>query len=150
MHLVCTLLIQQERQLSEGPGHSVNRRTLKTKKLLSSSPSPKSALTCHYVGDVCRGMKGSTMGAKIITHTTFIVGEIIFQLQTHQLHNSNCRGINLCNACVSLVSACLASMISQTGNYTTIMLMELISNYTHTTLTTHTPSIKGVEVHPLN
>ena len=50
---------------------------------------------------------------------------------THQLHNFDCRGINLCNACVSLVSACLASMTSQKGNYTTIMLGELIANYTH-------------------
>ena len=73
--------------------------------------------------------------AKIITHTTFIVGELILQLHTHQLHSFNCRGINLCNACVSLVSACFASMISQKGNYTTIMLGELISNYTHTSYT---------------
>ena len=29
---------------SRGPGHSVNRRTLKIEKLLSSSPSQKSAL----------------------------------------------------------------------------------------------------------
>ena len=43
--------------------------------------------------------------------------------------------INLCNACVSLVSVCLASMISQKGNYTTIMLGELISNCTHTSYT---------------
>ena len=54
---------------------------------------------------------------------------------THQLHNFNCRGINLCNARVSLVSACLASMISQKGNYTTIMLVELMSNCTHTSYT---------------
>ena len=32
------------------------------------------------------------------------------QLHIHQLHNCNCRGIALCNACVSLVSACLASI----------------------------------------
>ena len=44
---------------------------------------------------------------------------------THQLHNFNCRGIHLCNACVSLVSACRASMISQKGNCTTITLGEL-------------------------
>ena len=48
-----------------------------------------------------------TIGAKIITHTTFIVGELILQLHTHQLHSFKCRGVNLCNACVSLVSACL-------------------------------------------
>ena len=76
-----------------------------------------------------------TNGAKITTRTTFIVVELISQLQTHQLHNCNCRGINLCNACVSLVSAGLASMISQKGNYTTVMLEELISNYTHTSYT---------------
>ena len=57
--------------------------------------------------------------------TTSIVGELILQLHTHQLHSFNSRGINLCNACVSLVSACLASMISQKGNYTSIMLGEL-------------------------
>ena len=51
-------------------------------------------------------------------------------------HNFDCRGINLCNACVSLVSVCLASIISQKGNHTTIMLGELISNYTHTSYTT--------------
>ena len=33
------------------------------------------------------------IGAKIITRTTFIAGELILQLQTHQLHNFNCRGI---------------------------------------------------------
>ena len=79
---------------------------------------------------------GCTIGAKIIIHTTFIVGELILQLHTHQLHNFNCRGINLCNACVSLVSVCLASILSQKGNYTTIMVGELISNYTHTSYTT--------------
>ena len=78
---------------------------------------------------------GITIGTKIITHTTFIVGKLILQLHTHQLHSFNCRGINLCNACVSLVSACFASMISQKGNYTTIMLGALISNYTHTSYT---------------
>ena len=31
-----------------GPGHSVNRRSLKTEKLLSSSPSRKSALICIF------------------------------------------------------------------------------------------------------
>ena len=61
-----------------------------------------------------------------------MVGELILQLHTHQIHNFNCRGINLCNACVSLVSVCLASTISQKGNYRTIMVGELISNYTHT------------------
>ena len=58
-----------------------------------------------------------TIGAKIITHTTFTVGELVLQVHTHQLHNFNCRGINLCNACVSLVSVCLASIISQIDNY---------------------------------
>ena len=79
----------------------------------------------------------NTIGAKIITHTTFIVCELISQIHTytHQLHNLNCRGINLFNACVSLASACLASMISQKGNYTTIMLGELVSNCTHTSYT---------------
>ena len=52
-----------------------------------------------------------------------------------RLHNFNCRGINLCTACVSLVSACLAPMTSQQGNYTTIMLGDLISNCTHTSCT---------------
>ena len=43
-------------------------------------------------------------------------------------HNSNCWGwgISLCNACVSLVSVCVAFMISLNGNYTAIMLGELI------------------------
>ena len=62
------------------------------------------------------------------------------QLHTHLLHNFNCRGINLRNACVSLVSACLASMISQKGNSTTIMLGEFISNCMHTS---YTSSIVG-------
>ena len=48
-----------------------------------------------------------TIGAKIITHTTFVVGDIFLQLHTHQLHNFNRWGINLCNACVSLVSVVL-------------------------------------------
>ena len=39
------------------------------------------------------------------------------------------------NACVSMASACFASMTSQKGSYTTIMLGELISNYTHTSYT---------------
>ena len=39
---------------------------------------------------------------------------------TSVTHNFNYPGINLCNACVSPVSACLASIISQKGNYTTI------------------------------
>ena len=64
-----------------------------------------------------------------------LLGKLILQLHTHQLHSFNCGGINLCNACVSLVSACLASMTSQKGNYTTIMLGELISNCTHTSYT---------------
>ena len=68
------------------------------------------------------------------SHSLLEFSEIL-QLHTHQLHSFNCGGINLCNACVSLVSACLASMISQKGNYTTIMLGELISNYTHTPVT---------------
>ena len=73
---------------------------------------------------------------KIITRTTFIVGELISQLHTHQLHNFNCQGFNLCNAHVSLVLVCLAHIISQKRNYTTIMLRESVSNYTHTSYTT--------------
>ena len=78
--------------------------------------------------------KSLVFSRKIITSTGFyrycapdasapvvVINEspIISQLHTHthQLHNFNSRGINLCNACVSLVSACLASMISQKGNY---------------------------------
>ena len=53
----------------------------------------------------------SAIGAKIITRTTFIAGELILQLHTHQLHNYNCQGISLCNACASLVSFCLASLL---------------------------------------
>ena len=68
---------------------------------------------------------------------------------THQLHNFNCRGNNLCNACVSLVSPCLASMISQKGNYTTIMFVELISNYTHTSYTSIIVGELIVESFPL-
>ena len=52
---------------------------------------------------------------------SFFVGELILQLYTHQLHNFNCRGINLCNACVSLVSVCVVSIISQKGEHTTKM-----------------------------
>ena len=74
----------------------------------------------------------NTIGAKIITCTTSIVGELISQMHTHELRNFLCRGIDLCNACVSLVSVCLASILSQKGNYTTVVLRELISNYTHT------------------
>ena len=83
-----------------------------------------------------------TIGAKVVTRTTLIVGELISQLHTYQLHNFNSRRINMCNVCVcvSLVSVCLASMTSQKGNYTTIMLGKLISNYarthTHTSYTT--------------
>ena len=72
----------------------------------------------------------------MITRTTFIVGELISQLHTHQLHSFNCRGIKLRNAYVSLVSVCLASIISQKGNYTTIILGELISKYTRTSCKT--------------
>ena len=50
-----------------------------------------------------------TIGAKIIAHTTFTVGELILQLHTHQLHSFNCRGINLCNECVSL-AVCLSCL----------------------------------------
>ena len=79
-----------------------------------------------------------TIGAKIITHTTFIVGEFILQLHTHQIHNFNCQGINLCNVCISLLSGYLASksIISERRLHTTIMLGELIFNYTHTRNTT--------------
>ena len=55
----------------------------------------------------CLDQSVSTIGAKIITHTTSIAGELILQLHTHQLHNLNCQGINSCNACVSLVSVVL-------------------------------------------
>ena len=55
---------------------------------------------------------------------------------THQLHNFNCWGNNLCNACVSLVFVCLASMISMKDKYTAITFGELISNCTHTSYTT--------------
>ena len=55
------------------------------------------------------------------THNFYCWGIIFAITHTHQLHNFNCQGINLCNACVSLVSVCLASIISQKGNYTTIM-----------------------------
>ena len=58
------------------------------------------------------------------THN-FFVGELISQFPTHQLQNLNSRGIHLCNVCVSLVSACLASVISQKDNYYTRMLGEL-------------------------
>ena len=50
-------------------------------------------------------------------HTTFIVGELILQLRTHQIHNFRCEGTNLCNACVSLLSGYLASIVSE-GDYT--------------------------------
>ena len=60
------------------------------------------------------------------THNFYCWGINFAITHTHQLHNFNCRGINLCNACVSLVSVCLASIISQKGNYTTIMVGELI------------------------
>ena len=62
---------------------------------------------------------------------------VISQLHTHtnQLHNFNCRGINLCNVCASLVAACLASTRSRKGNYTAILLGELISNHTRTIYT---------------
>ena len=47
-------------------------------------------------------------------------GPIILQLHTYQLHSFKGRGMNLCNASVSLVSAFLASMICQKGTYTTV------------------------------
>ena len=50
------------------------------------------------------------IGAKNITITASIVGGLILQLHTHQLHNFNCRGSNLCSACVSLVFVSLASV----------------------------------------
>ena len=67
-------------------------------------------------------------------------------------HNTYCWGINIAiahisytaliveelinlNTRVSLVSACFASMTSQKGNYTTIMLGELIFNCTHPSYT---------------
>ena len=43
---------------------------------------------------VSRTLSGAfAIGAKIITHTTFIADELILQLHTHQLHNFNCRGL---------------------------------------------------------
>ena len=42
----------------------------------------------------------------------------------------------MCSACVSLMYVCLASIMSQKGDYTTKMLGELISNCTHTSYTT--------------
>ena len=83
----------------------------------SSRPLPLEQTSLHTHNFYCRGIDFA------IAHT-------------HQLHNFNCRGIDLCNACVSLVSVCLASIISQKENYTAIMLGELISNYTHTSHTT--------------
>ena len=94
----------------------------------------------------CQNLVPYAIGAKIITRTTFIVGEPLSQLHTHthQLHNCTCRGIHLCNACVSLVSVCLASILSRKGSYTTIMLGELIFNYTHTSYTTIPGSLSGL------
>ena len=66
--------------------------------------------------------------SKIIIRTTFIVGELMSQLHTHQLHNFHLFEEFIYVMRVYLVSACLASMISQKGNYTTDMLGELISN----------------------
>ena len=49
-------------------------------KVVSINAEPK---MCHKLGEL-----GSyTIGAKIITHTTFIVGELILQLHTRQLHS---------------------------------------------------------------
>ena len=76
-----------------------------------------------------------TPGEHNLLHAQLLLLGNSFLYYTHQLHNFNCQGINLCNAYVSLVSACLASMISQKGNYTTRMLGELISEYTHTSYT---------------
>ena len=51
-----------------------------------------------------------TIAAKIITHTQLLLlGNFAIT------HTSHCRGINLCNTCVSLVSVCLASILSQKG-----------------------------------
>ena len=78
------------------------------------------------------------IGAKIMTprHTSFIVGELISQLHTvsHQFYNFNCRGIHLCNACVSLVSACLACMISERqlhNNYARGIYIQLHAHQLH-------------------
>ena len=68
------------------------------------------------------------------THNFYCWGIHIAITHPYQLHNLNCRGINLLNACVSLLSACLPSMIPQKGNYTAIMHGELISNCTHTSI----------------
>ena len=90
---------------------------------------------------------GSQLACRRAMVSNWIAGEVhLIELYhwsiTHTTFSLNCRGINLCNACVSLASACLASMMSQKGNYTTIMLGELISNYTHTH-TSYTSLIVG-------
>ena len=79
-----------------------------------------------------------TIGAKIITRTTLIVGALFLQLHTHISYITLIVEELFCVMCAyfwSLVSACLASMRSQQGNYTTVMLRELISNCTRTSYT---------------
>ena len=88
----------------------------------------------RYLG--CMDLQGITIGAKIITHTTFIVGKFISQLHTHISYTALIVEELFCvMRHLSLVSACLASMVSQKGNCTTEMLGELISNCTHTSCT---------------
>ena len=97
-------------------------------------PYARSRSCCKITNPTC------TIGAKIITHTTFSVGKLICDYAHTRISYTTLTVDELIcattNACVSLVSVCLASMISWKRNYTTIMLGELTSNHTHTSYTT--------------
>ena len=98
---------------------------------LNSNPrSAQTPYSCKrkrgVLSDVSRARvaRTTTIGAKINTHATFIVGELISQLHTYISYTALIVEELICVMHVSLVSACLASMMSQKGNYTTVMLVE--------------------------
>ena len=120
-------------------GSAIGRpyRALSTQSCRSSHP----ACSKHHLGSFQPRGCGARVSKNFKYHWS----------KNHYTHNFYCWRINiaiththisytalivdLCNACASLVSACLASMISQKDNYTTKMLRELISNYPHTSYT---------------
>ena len=68
-------------------------------------------------------------------HNFYCLGINFAITHTHQLHNCNCQGIHLCNACASLVSVCLASLLYPQrqlhNNYARGIYIELHAHQLH-------------------
>ena len=80
-----------------------------------------------------------TIGAKVITHTTFIVGELLVQLRAHTHISYTTLIVEEFVYVMRVYLWCLSVLpllYYRKANDTTIMVGELISNCTHTSYTT--------------